>query len=421
MGEGMIATSELAEPQCIEDTGVRKNLLEDLALKILYVEGESSLLDLANRMRLNLGIVEVLFQRLRKEEFCEVKGMTAGVHRIDTTSKGKARALELMMLNQYTGPAPVSLKDYSYQVRAQSVKDVNIHAREVERAFEHLVLEKEILTQVGAAVVSGQSIFLYGPTGTGKTAIAESLPRIYQDSVWIPYAVEVAGQIITVFESGVHELIEAQPGPGGDGRWVLCRRPRVITGGELTIDLLDLQFNPVTKFYSAPLQIKANNGVLIIDDFGRQRLRPEELLNRWIVPLDRRIDYFTLAGGTKFEVPFELLVVFSTNLDPRSLADEAFLRRIQTKVRINYVSPEQFHEIFRRLCDDFKLEYDSRVVDGLIETLSTELNQPLRACYPRDIIQQICWAARFEGKTPQLESKTVLRACRSYFLCRLDA
>src|SRR5581483_10769216 len=184
MSESVIATPEIAEPQSIEETGVRKNLLEDLALKILYVEGELSLLDLANRLHLNLGIVEVLFQRLRKDEFCEVKGMTGGVHRIDTTSKGKVRALELMMLNQYTGPAPVSLKDYSNQVRAQSVKDVKVHAGEVERAFEHLVLEKEILSQLGAAVVSGQSIFLYGPTGTGKTAIAESLPRIYQDNVW---------------------------------------------------------------------------------------------------------------------------------------------------------------------------------------------------------------------------------------------
>ncbi len=410
-----MSTIAIAGPKTLEDTGVRRNLLEDLALKILHMEGELSLVDLAEHIRLSLAIVEELFQRLRKEQHCEVKGMVGGVQRIVTTSQGRARSLELLSLNQYAGPAPVSLKDYISRVRAQSVRDVDVHPPDLLRAFEHLVLSGETLAQLGTAVVSGKSIFLYGPTGTGKTSIAEALPLIYHDRVWLPYAVEVDGQIITVYDSGVHEPVDEHLPHDSDRRWVLCRRPRIAAGGELTIEMLDLQINPVTKYYAAPLQMKANNGVLIIDDFGRQRVRPEELLNRWIVPLDRRIDFLTLAGGKKFEVPFDLFVAFATNLDPATLADEAFLRRIQTKIKVDYVTREQFHEIFRRVCGQFKLMYDADVVEHLIDVLG-ELNQPLRACYASDIVQQICWTARYEGKQPRLNQATVAQACRNYFL-----
>ena len=209
-----------------------------------------------------------------------------------------------------------------------------VHRPDLQKAFENLVVSETMLDQLGAALVSGQSIILYGPTGTGKTVIAETLPRIYKDSVWIPHAVEVQGQIITVFDPLLHKSREEMMSAECDARWVLCRRPRVIVGGELTMQLLDLQLNPALGFYSAPLQMKANNGILIIDDFGRQRISPAELLNRWIVPLDRRIDFLTLAGGNKFEIPFDLIVAFSTNLNPASLADEAFMRRIQTKIKV---------------------------------------------------------------------------------------
>ncbi|HEV2248731.1 MAG TPA: ATPase, partial [Terriglobia bacterium] len=200
-----------------------------------------------------------------------------------------------------------------------------------------------------------------------------------------------------------------------DRRWVLCRRPRVVVGGELTLEMLDLQMNPLTKFYTAPLQMKANNGVLVVDDFGRQRMRPEDMLNRWIVPLDRRIDFLNLAGGKQIEIPFDLFVAFATNLDPRSLADEAFLRRIQTKIKVDYVPPGQFHEIFRRVCGEFNLVYDATVVDGVLSLLAA-LQQPLRACYPRDIAQHISWAARYHGVPPKLDGPSVRQACRNYFL-----
>jgi predicted ATPase with chaperone activity len=411
-----MGVATIPAPQGLEELRVRRNLLEDLALKILYLQGESTLKDLAEKMRLSLPILEEIFQRLRKEALCEVKGLTGSVYRIDTTSQGKERALELLSLNQYAGPAPVSLSDYVSRVVSQTVMKADVRPAQIERAFQHLVLDDQTLTQLGTAVVSGTSVFLYGPTGTGKTAIAESLPAIYEDQVWVPYAMEIDGQIITIYDTVVHERIDRKVSPDDDQRWVLCRRPRVMTGGELTIEMLDLQFNPVTKFYAAPLQLKANNGVLIIDDFGRQRMRPEEMLNRWIVPLDRRIDYLTLAGGKKFDVPFDLLVVFATNLDPRELTDEAFLRRIHNKIKVGYVTPERFQEISRRVCQHLGLAYDAAVIGHLIDVLVKELKQPLRACYPRDVIHQICWAAAYQGKRPQLEAETVAQACRNYFL-----
>jgi predicted ATPase with chaperone activity len=411
-----MGVATIPAPQGLEELRVRRNLLEDLALKILYLQGESTLKDLAEKMRLSLPILEEIFQRLRKEALCEVKGLTGSVYRIDTTSHGKERALDLLSLNQYAGPAPVSLSDYVSRVVSQTVMKADVRPAQIERAFQHLVLDDQTLTQLGTAVVSGTSVFLYGPTGTGKTAIAESLPAIYEDQVWVPYAIEIDGQIITIYDVVVHERIDRKVSPDDDQRWVLCRRPRVMTGGELTIEMLDLQFNPVTKFYAAPLQLKANNGVLIIDDFGRQRMRPEEMLNRWIVPLDRRIDYLTLAGGKKFDVPFDLLVVFATNLDPRELADEAFLRRIHNKIKVGYVTPERFQEISRRFCQHLGLAYDAAAIGHLIDVLVKELKQPLRACYPRDVIHQIVWAAAYQGKRPQLDPETVAQACRNYFL-----
>jgi len=404
-------------PQSVEETGIRRSVLEDLALKTLYVLGELGLRELADHMRVNLRIVEELFQRLRKDQLCQVTGMMGGVHRIVTTSEGKSRALELLMMNQYHGAVPVSLSDYVGRVKAQTVRHMDIDPMQVEQAFAQLVLDPETLMQLGTAVVSGKAIFLYGPSGTGKTTVAETLWRLFSDTeIFVPHAVEVDGQIIAAYDPGVHRASETRLGSEHDHRWVLCQRPRVIVGGELTIEMLDLQFNPVTKYYAAPLQMKANNGLLIIDDFGRQRVSPEELLNRWVVPLDRSLDFLTLVGGKKIEVPFDMIVVFATNLDPATLVDEAFLRRIQTKIRLDNVSEHQFHEICRRVCEDLRLECQPAVVEHLIQVITRDLKQTLRPCQPRDIIHHVCWGARYERRTPRLDRETVDQACRAYFL-----
>jgi predicted ATPase with chaperone activity len=404
-------------PESVAQVGVRKSILEELALKTLYVSGTSSLLELAAKMRLTFGVLDELVRRLRVEQLCEVTGMTGNVPQIAITSQGRSRALELLAHNQYAGPAPVSLQSYVQQIRQQSVHDVEIHPPEVQHAFAHLVLDARMLRKLGTALNSGTSIFLYGPTGGGKTTIAAALSQVLAlDRVWVPFAVEVDGQIISVYDPHVHAKIHDPVSQNSDARWVRCRRPTVLVGGELTIEMLELQFNPMTKFYTAPVQMKANNGVLIIDDFGRQRVRPEELLNRWVVPLDRRIDFLTLAGGKKVEIPFELLVVFATNLDPVTLADAAFLRRIQTKIRVGAVSEQQFHEIFSKVCNDFGLQCEAGIVDELINVIRNKLKEPLRACHPRDIVNQIRWAARYDEREARLDRDALLAAVDAYFV-----
>jgi predicted ATPase with chaperone activity len=412
-----MAAAKIVISRSIEETGIRKNLLEDLALKIIYRVGEISLNELARHMGLSYKIVEDLFQRLRRDQLCQVTGMAGGTHRVTASSGGKSRALELLAQNQYVGPAPVSLEDYVERIEAQSVRGIRVTPEDVTRAFEDLVLDSATLNQLGVAATSGRGIFLYGPTGTGKTTIAETLTRLFDhDPVWVPYAVEVDGQIITVYDPALHQRLEQSVDHEQDGRWARCRRPRMMVGGELTIEMLDLQFNSGTRFYTGPVQMKANNGILIIDDFGRQRVSPEELLNRWVVPLDRRIDFITLAGGRKIEIPFDMLVVFATNLDPAKLADEAFLRRIQTKIKIDFMTPDQFREIFRRLCVKHDLDYEQALADDLIGIIRQDRREPLRACYPRDILHQILWAAQYQQKKPRLDRKALEDACNNYFL-----
>ena len=404
-------------PQSLSALDVRQGVLEEIALKTLYLSGSLSVLELAERMCLGYEVVDALFCQLRAEQLCLVTGMTGHVHQIAITAQGRTRAVELLAHNHYSGAAPVAFESYARQTREQSVNKVDVRAIDVHRAFADLVIDDETLRKFGTALNSGSSVFLWGPAGTGKTTIAETLARVLaEDEIWIPYAVEVDGQIITVYDPSVHRRVERSEPEERDARWVLCRRPSVLVGGELTAEMLDLQFNPISKFYVAPAQMKANNGVLIIDDFGRQRLRPEELLNRWVVPLDRRIDFLTLSGGKKIEVPFEMLIVFASNMDPAELVDPAFLRRIQTKIKIGEVSSEQFCEIFRRVAIDKGVRYDSSIPVDLIDYIRIGLKQELRSCYPRDIVNQVSWAARYEGLTPYIDRPALKRAIDAYFL-----
>ncbi len=410
-----VASGPTDRPQSLAELDVSVAVLEDLTLKMLYVAGPQTVVDLSERLCLSYSAANGLFERLRAEQVCHVTGMAGNVPQIAITAQGRTRAADLMAQSRYVGPAPISFENYAAQVRKQSVRNVRVHAGDVERAFAELVVDPALLRQLGTAVNSGSSVFLYGPPGTGKTTFAEVLSRVLaEDEVWIPHAVEVDGQIITVFDAAIHKTA-AKQGDKNDPRWVLCERPAVLVGGELTAEMLDLQFNPISKFYVGPMQMKANNGVLIIDDFGRQRLRPEELLNRWIVPLDRRIDFLTMAGGKKIEIPFEMLVVFASNLDPAELVDPAFIRRIKTKIRIGAVTDEQFTEIFARVAQKNRVKYDDSIPKDLIDYIRMCLKEDLRACYPRDIVEQVCWAAQFDDREPYIDRKALGQAICAYF------
>jgi predicted ATPase with chaperone activity len=403
------------EPDSLTNTGLRQTLLYELATKIIYLHGELSTLDLSDHLRLSLPVAEGIFWFLRREQLCEVTGMVGNIHRMTCSAKGRERAQQLLEMNHYAGAAPVSLEDYMAQVRAQAVAEKDVRPADMERIFADLVLEPDVLPKLGTAVQSGRAIFLYGPTGTGKTSVAEKLGEVFgEHHVWIPHAIEVDGDILSVYDPVVHNALEL-PNKGVDRRWELCRRPKLVVGGELTLEMLDLGFNPATRFYSAPVQMKANNGVLIIDDFGRQRVRASELLDRWVVPLDRRIDFLTLRNGKKIEVPFDVMVVFATNLNPADVVEAAFLRRVQTKIKLDPVNREAFHEIFRRVCVYNQLEYQSAVVDSVIAALE-QAGEPLRPCYPRDLVNQVCWAAKYESQTPRLDIPSLQRALSSYFL-----
>lgn len=407
----------LHTPDTIAELGVRQSILEDLMLKILYISSPLSLRELGDRTRLSFGVMNELLRRMRSEQLCEVRGMTGNIPQIAITSLGRSRASELLAMNQYTGAAPVSLEHYIQQVREQSVRHVAVHPPDVERAFAHLVLDTTVLEQLGTALNSGASLFLYGPSGTGKSTVAVALAQVLSDDrVWVPHAVEIEGQIISIYDAQTHKPVYDPVSQSGDARWVLCQRPTVLVGGELTNEMLELQFHPISKIYTAPVQMKANNGVLIIDDFGRQRIRPEELLNRWVVPLDRRIDFLTLSGGRKVEVPFDPCVVFATNLDPTSLVDEAFLRRIQTKIELGTVTDQQFHAIFQTVCGVAGLECDGDIIDELIHVIRKELKEPLRPCHPRDLVNQVCWRAKYKETVPILDRDALLAAVNSYFV-----
>ena len=416
---GAPAVTPEHRPRTVAELGIRRAIIEDLTMKSLYLCGALSMRDLGAQMHVSVNVADEIVARLRTDQLCQVTGMAGNMLTVVLTEQGRKRAIEVLAQGQYTGAAPVSLENYVVQVKKQSVRKMVVRKADVERAFRDLVMDTRVLGQIGTGLNSGASIFVHGPAGVGKTLIAETMSRVLaQDNVWVPHAVEVDGQIITVYDPMIHKRVTGPETENCDDRWVRCERPSVLVGGELTIEMLDLQYNQAAKFYSGPVQMKANNGVLILDDFGRQRVRPEELLNRWVVPLDRGIDFLSMAGGRKIEIPFEMLVVFSTNMDPADLVDAAFLRRMQTKIRVDSATNDQFRRIFYAVADRRSLAVDDETIDELIVTIRERLKQELRACQPRDLINQVCWAAQYEGREPILDRESLLVAVETYFLAK---
>jgi energy-coupling factor transporter ATP-binding protein EcfA2 len=398
-------------PERLEDLDISPSLVMDLILRRVYVSGQSSLIGLSEGLKLSPQLLETVFRDMRQQLLVEVKGMVGNDYQFGLSQAGKALAAERYQITHYAGVAPVSLKQYHRAAKAQAAR-IRIDRAGLKKAFADLVVPDSLLDKVGPALISQDSVFLYGPTGSGKTSIAERMLRAYSDAILVPYAVEVDGQIIQLFDPVVHEQVENSEFEY-DPRWVLCRRPCVVVGGELAPGMLELKLDDATGIYAAPLQMKANNGVFVIDDFGRQLIAPRELLNRWIVPLDRRVDYLSLRYGVKFQIPFEMLVVFSTNLNPLDLADEAFLRRIQNKILVPTVEPEHFDEIFRRvaLARNLPCEPDSA---AYLRSLCAEHGE-LRACHPADICKILISISTYEGRTPRVTKADLERAVAQYF------
>jgi MoxR-like ATPase len=407
----------IAAPQSMSELGVPRSAVQELALKLIHSAVPENLRNLAIEMHLPYALAHDIYQQLRGEQLAEITGMQGNIPKIRLTAAGRARALEHLAANHYVGAVPVSFQRYTEQVKQQALRGIQVHREDVVRAFSHLVLEEQMITQIGTALNSGSAVLMYGPPGEGKTAMATTLSRVLSDKfVWIPFALYLDGQIISVFDPNIHRRAEGVSNEEGDARWVCCERPAVIVAGELTNDMLELQMNSSTGFYDAPLQVKANNGVLVVDDFGRQRMRPEELLNRWVYPLERGVDFLTLAGGRKIPVPFDLLVVFATNLNPLQLGDEAFLRRLQTKIQVPPISPQRFTEICSRLCRQREIPCEPEIIEEMIEIIQVHKRHPLRACHPRDILYQIGWAAAYANRPSVLDHDSLVAATDLYFV-----
>ena len=412
-------------PVTLEDTGLSADKVVQLLLKTLY-SGEASGLTLSERLRLPFPILEPLIERSRAEQLIEVRGATgtgAATYRYALTDGGRNRAAQFLDANGYVGPAPIPLETYIAAMNKLRANRGYVDRGRINHGFEHLVVEDSLFEQLGPAINAGKAVFLYGPAGNGKTVLAEGMGRTLGGEMYIPHAIDVDGQIITVFDPIAHRSVEKEEASSllvaaatHDRRWVKVRRPVVTVGGELTLDMLDLTFNPIAKFYDAPIQLKANGGVFLVDDFGRQRMRPEELLNRWIVPLESRVDYLTLHTGKKFQVPFDVLIVFATNLDPKSLADEAFLRRIPYKIAITDPSVEQFTRIFELDCRRRGLAFHPVMVAYLYRRHYRPYGRAMRSCQPRDLLDQVTALCRFEGRDLVVTRELLDKACEAYFL-----
>jgi len=414
-----------APPSTMAETGLHPDTLAQLMLKTL-IAGESSGTQLAESMRLPYSVLEAMVQHARVEKLVEVRGASgagSAGYRYALTDLGRDRAMQFLDINRYVGPAPVPLAQYNAYVRACMAARPWIDRDCLSRGFDNLIVNQGMYERLGPAVNSGKSLFLYGAPGNGKTVVAEGIGRALGASMYIPYAIDVDGQTITMFDPVSH--VRSASGDATqsvvataaqDRRWEQIRQPVVVVGGELTLEMLDLTFNPIAKFYEAPIQMKANGGVFVVDDFGRQRIAPRDLLNRWIVPLESRVDFLTLHTGRKFEIPFNVFIIFATNLKPESLADEAFLRRIPYKIRAKNPTMEEYAKIFELNCKKRNIAFDPVMVEYLHRAYYQPRKLQMRACHPRDLVEQVVDMCRYQNREPVISRDLLDAACTSYFL-----
>jgi predicted ATPase with chaperone activity len=416
-------------PDSLDELGIPPAVIEQLVLKFLYFRGELLGREIGSLLGLSFSLIDELMESLKRQHFVGVKkslgmGNMSGIFAL--TEAGRSLAREHLQQNQYAGPVPVPLYQYAEVVRRQKLRDNWLSPQTLLGAFQHLVVEDDVLAQIGPAVNASKSFLIYGKPGNGKTALAESLFRVETEPIFMPYALECQGNIIQLYDPIYHQKIEDENSGMSalsldlpyDKRWFQCKRPFIITGGELMLETLDLSYNAHSKIYDAPFQLKANNGIYLIDDFGRQKASPAEILNRWIVPMERHIDYLNFQAGGKMTVPFEAFLIFSTNLRPDQLGDEAFLRRIQYKMFLRSPKRPEFTQIFERFANGKGLECPQGLVDTFIEKHYIASGQPFRRCHPRDVLVHAIDIINFESR-PKMLTEDILS--RAFFSCFVES
>ena len=410
-----------SEPNSLSETGLPVSLVESLILKRLSIVGMSSGRQLANDLCLPFQLLEAMYQHLRSHQLLVHKSAAPlNDYHYTLTDNGRERATIAMQACAYVGPAPVPLMDYVLSVEAQTIRAESPKRQQLIRAFRDISIDEQLFESLGPAVNSGAGLFLYGEPGNGKSTLAQRITQCFGHEIWVPNAIFEDGQIIKFFDAAYHQRSSDDSESlmhtaSFDKRWVKIRRPTVVVGGELTMDSLEIRHDPTSNVSEASLQMKSNCGCLLVDDFGRQRIEPTELLNRWIVPLESRIDFLTLSTGKKIQVPFEQLIIFSTNLEPTDLVDDAFLRRIPYKIEIGDPSPEEFHHLFQIYCDRFGFEYRPVVIDYLLTTHFFPMGRRLRRCHPRDLLSQIRSFCVYNELPLELRNEYFDRVVKSYF------
>jgi hypothetical protein len=410
------------EPRTLEDTGISALLVEEIIMRYLFNRGESSGRAIAEQIKLPFNFIEPTLSRLKSQQLTAYLGSTAMNDYIHTLSdSGRDRARRHMQKTTYFGSAPVPLDQYMESVRLQSLEHQHPSRDDLKTAFSDLLVSPHLLARLGPAVNSGRGMFLFGFPGNGKTSIAERVTRAFGEYIWIPRAVLIDGDLLRIFDPLNHEECPHEKSDGMlvdslvDHRWVRIRRPTIVAGGELTMEMLEVYRNPDTNVSDSPLQLKSNCGVLLIDDFGRQRMSVDELLNRWIVPLEKRYDYLTMSNGKKVQVPFDQLVIFSTNLEPKDLVDDAFLRRIPYKIEVENPSEESFRKLFEIMCRVTKIPFRADMIDYLIEKHFKPLGRPMRNCHPRDLLLQVRSYCYFNSQPLELKPEYLDFAVENYF------